>query len=72
MSVTELKTEVDALSPRELAELSAYLAQRDHSQWNTQIDQDFSEGGRLRGVWEEVRSDIAAGRLGEMPSFAAI
>ena len=67
MSVAELKKEVDGLPPRELAELSAYIAQRDHAEWNAEIDRDFSEGGRLRGVLEEVRADIGAGRLEEMP-----
>ncbi len=67
MSVTELKKEVDALAPLELAELSAYIAQRDHSEWDAQIDRDFSEGGRLRPVLDEVRADILSGRLEEMP-----
>jgi len=67
MSVAELKKELDALSPEELAELSAYLAQRDNAQWDVQLDRDFDETGRLRGVLEEVRADIHADRLEEMP-----
>lgn len=67
MSLSELMKEVDALAPRELAELSACIAQRDHADWNLQIDHDFSESGRLRDVLEEVRADVKAGRLEEMP-----
>ena len=67
MSIVELKREVDALPPCELAELSAYVAQRDSAEWNAKIDRDFGEGGRLRSVLEEVRADIGAGRLDEMP-----
>ena len=67
MSIAELKREVDALPAHELAELSAYVAQRDSAEWDTEIDRDFSEGGRLRSVLEEVRADIGAGRLDEMP-----
>ena len=67
MSVSDLKKEVDALAPRELAELSAYIAQRDFAQWDSEIDRDFSEGGRLREVLEEVRADVRAGSVDEMP-----
>ena len=67
MSIFELKKEVDALPSREFAELSGYFAQRDHAVWSAEIDRDFSEGGRLRGLLDEVRADIGAGRLGEMP-----
>ena len=67
MSIAELKRELDALPARELAGLSAYVAQRDSVEWSAEIDRDFSEGGRLRSVLEEVRADIGAGRLGEMP-----
>ena len=67
MSVADLKKEVDALSPSELAELSAYIAQRDNTEWDAEIDRDFSEGGRLTPVLDEVRADIRAGRLDEMP-----
>ena len=67
MSVSELKREVDALSARELAELSAYIAQRDSAEWDAQVDQDFSEGGLLRPVLDEVRADLRAGRLDKMP-----
>lgn len=67
MSIAELKKEVDPLAPRELAELSAYIAQRNNTEWDAQLDRDFSESGRLRPVLEEVRRDILAGRLDEMP-----
>ena len=67
MSISELKKEVDALPRRELAELSAYIAQRDDAEWTAQIDADFGEGGRLRGVLDEVRADLGRGRLEEMP-----
>lgn len=67
MSVTELKKEVDALSPGELAELSAYIANRDSAEWDAQIDRDFSEEGILRPVLDEVRADIRAGHLDKIP-----
>jgi hypothetical protein len=67
MSVAALKKEVDALSPAELAELAAYIAQRDGAEWDAQIDRDFGKGGRLQPLLGEIRADIRAGRLEEMP-----
>ena len=67
MSVADLKREVDALPPGELAELSAYIAKRESAEWDAQIDRDFSAGGRLCDVLAEVRDDIRAGRLQDLP-----
>jgi hypothetical protein len=35
--------------------------------WDRQIDGDFADDGRLRSVLEEVRADVRAGRMEEMP-----
>lgn len=67
MSVADLKREVDALPSGDLAELSAYIAKREGAEWDAQIDRDFSEGGRLCDVLAEVRDDICAGRLQDLP-----
>ena len=67
MSLTEIKTAVDALSVEELAELATFIRERDNATWDRQIDADFAEGGRLREVADEVRADIRAGRLEDMP-----
>jgi hypothetical protein len=63
VSLTEIKTAVDALSPEELAELAAFIRERDQAAWDRQIDADFAEGGRLHSVGEDARADIYAGRL---------
>jgi hypothetical protein len=68
MSVAEIKRAIDELTPAQVAEVSAFLAERDASAWDRQIDEDFAEGGRLHGVLEEVRTDIRAGRLDDLPS----
>ncbi len=67
MSLAEIKTAVDQLSPKELAELAAFIRERDNAAWDREIDKDFAETGRLRRVMEEVRNDARAGRLEELP-----
>ncbi len=67
MSLAEIKTAVDQLSPKELAELAAFIRERDNAPWDREIDKDFAETGRLRRVMEEVRDDARAGRLEELP-----
>jgi hypothetical protein len=67
VSLAEIKTAVNALSPEELAELAAFIRERDEAVWDRQIDTDFAEGGRLHSVAEDVRADIRAGRLQDLP-----
>ena len=67
VSLTEIKNAVAALSSDELAELATFIRERDNAAWDRQIDADFAEGGRLSGVAEEVRADIKAGRLQDLP-----
>ena len=67
MSLSEIKNAVDALSAEELAELAAFIRERDQAAWDRQIDEDFATGGRLTRIAGEVRADIRAGRLQDLP-----
>jgi hypothetical protein len=67
VSLAEIKTAVDRLSADELTELATFIRERDNAAWDRQIDSDFSDDGRLRSVAEEVRADIRAGRLQDLP-----
>ena len=67
MSLAEIKDAVDTLSPGELAELASFIRQRENAAWDRQIDTDFAEGGRLGPLLDEVREDIRAGRLDDLP-----
>ncbi len=49
VSLAEIKSAVDALSREELAELAAFIRERDHASWDRQIDEDFAENGRRGG-----------------------
>ena len=67
MSLTELKCAVEQLPPPELAELAALVRQRGEAIWDRQMDGDFAVEGRLRAVLEQVRADLCAGRMEELP-----
>lgn len=67
MSLTEIKDAVDQLSPGELAELASFIRQRENATWDRQIDADFAEDGRLRPLLDEVRKDIRADKLDDLP-----
>ena len=47
MSLAEIKEAVTALSPEELAELAAFVQERDDAAWDRRIDADFADGGRF-------------------------
>ncbi len=67
MSLSEIEKAVEALSSEELAKLASFIRERENAAWDRQIDADFAEDGRLRPVLDEVREDIRADRLDELP-----
>ena len=67
VSLAEIKNAVETLSPNELADLAAFIRERENASWDRQIDGDFADGGRLRPILEEVRENIRNGRLEELP-----
>ena len=67
MSLVEIKSAVEALLADELAELAAFVRDREKRTWDKPIDADFAEGCRLSRIAEEAREDIHAGRLQDLP-----
>jgi hypothetical protein len=67
MSLAEIEKAVDELSARELIKLAAYIRERENAAWDRQIDNDFAADGRLRPLLDEVREDIRADRLDDLP-----
>jgi len=67
MSLAEIKSAVDSLSPEELADLAVFVRERDNAIWDRQIDADFAKGGRLREMADEVRADARTGKLQDLP-----
>jgi len=67
VSLAEIKDAVEALPPDQLAELVSFICSRENAAWDKQIDADFGENGRLRPLLDEVREDLRAGRLDDLP-----
>lgn len=66
MSLAEIKDAVNALSPGELAELAAFIRQRDEAAWDRQIREDVT-AGRLDHLAEEALEEYGAGRTRAFP-----
>ena len=66
MSLAEIKSAVDELSPSELTELAAFIRKRDNAEWDTQIEEDAATG-KLDFLFEEAEQERAAGTLRDWP-----
>jgi len=65
MSLAEIKDAVTQLSPRELAELAAFIQAQETLAWDREIEMDFSPGGKLHGLVAEIDAAIDAHRSSE-------
>ena len=66
MSLSEIKSAVRELSPRELAELAAFILKQDNVAWTRQIEDDAA-AGKLDFLFEEADRERAAGQLPDWP-----
>ena len=66
MSLAEIKRAVRQLSPRELAELAAFISEQDNAAWDAQIEQDAA-AEKLDFLSEEAERERAAGKLRDWP-----
>jgi hypothetical protein len=60
MSVKEVEIAIAQLSPKELAELMAWLEEYHAQMWDKQIEEDL-EAGRLDALLAEVDKEYEAG-----------
>jgi hypothetical protein len=60
MSLAEIKSAVGELSPKELADLAAFIRQQDVLAWDGEIEADFSPGGKHQGLPDKIDSQIDA------------
>jgi hypothetical protein len=66
-----IKEAITELSPAEKTRLAAWLLQQDMEQWDRQIQEDFSPGGRGMALLEEAQADVREGRVKPMDKFLA-
>jgi hypothetical protein len=67
VSLSEIKTAVRQLPPKELAELAAFILEHDNVEWDKQMDRD-AEAGKLDFLFEEAERERAAGKLRDWPN----
>jgi hypothetical protein len=58
MSLAEIKRAVRQLSPRELAELAAFISEQDNAAWDAQIEHDAA-AGKLDFLFQEAERERA-------------
>ena len=61
VSLAEIKTAVDGLSPNEFAELVAFIRERDEDAWDKQFEEDVA-AGKLDRLARKADEDFEAGR----------
>lgn len=66
MSLSEIKNAVRELSPKELAELAAFISKQDNAAWDKQIEEDAASG-KLDFLFGEAERERTAGQLRDWP-----
>ena len=61
VSLAEIKSAVDHLSPKEFAELIEFIRARDADLWDKEFEEDVA-AGRLDKLADEAFSDLKQGR----------
>jgi len=62
MTVDAIKEAIAQLPEYERHSLAAWLNEFDYDDWDRQMVEDFSPGGRGTGLVEKVKRDIAQGK----------
>ena len=67
MSLAEIKTAIRDLTPKELAELAAYIRLEDKLAWDREIEEDFSPGGKHSAALADIDAQIDKGNFKPLP-----
>jgi len=70
MTVESIKEMIAALPEDERHSLVAWLNEFEQDEWDKQIAEDFSPGGRGAAWGEKIKADIAAGKFRPVESCA--
>ena len=71
MTVESIKQAIAELPAEEKTSLAIWLFQQDMEEWDRQIEEDFSPGGRGMALMEEAEADVRGGRVKPMDEFLA-
>ena len=71
MTIEAIKEAIADLPRDERARLAAWVLQQDLEEWDRQIQDDFSPGGRGMALLEEAQADAREGRSKPMDDFLA-
>jgi hypothetical protein len=67
MKLDRIKSAIDNLTPRERAELNAWLQNWSNDDWDRQMSADSATGGKLARLKRQAEADTRAGRLRGFP-----
>jgi len=62
MTIEAIKEVIADLPPDEKARLAAWVLQQELEEWDREIQNDFSPGGRGMALLEEAQADAREGR----------
>ena len=71
MTIEAIKEAIADLPPDEKTRLAAWVLQQDLEEWDRQIQDDFSPGGRGMAMLEEAQADAREGRSKPLDGFLA-
>ena len=66
MDLSEIQQAIELLPSEQQTKLAAWLSERDHAQWDCEIEKDFSAGGAGMKLLDHVRAEIDRGRSSPM------
>lgn len=71
MTIQAIKEAIEELPPRVKTRLAAWILRQDREEWDRQIEDDFSPGGRGMGLLKEAESDIRQGKTRPLDELLA-
>jgi hypothetical protein len=63
MDLAEIQHAIEELPKEQQAALAAWLAERDQTAWDDEIERDFAPGGAGASLIEEMKADASAGKF---------
>lgn len=63
MDLAEIQHAIDELPKEQQAVLAAWIAERNQTEWEAEIERDFSPGGAGSALIEEMKADARAGKF---------